>query len=170
MAKNGNQHSFRFLLEHYWDEVYSIMLKFSKNEDISEELTIKCFGKSFEKISTYNEKYAFNTWLITIAKNLYIDTTREKKINSTFNSSHDLITKYVADNSPDPEGDLIGKQSLETLINKIELLKPKYREVIQLRYIQQLSIKQISKKLKSNESTIKVKLMRAKKLLNEKLQ
>lgn len=104
------------------------------------------------------------------SKNLYIDTKREKKINSTFNSSHDLITKYVADNSPDPEGDLIGKQSLETLINKIGLLKPKYREVIQLRYLQQLSIKQISKKLKSNESTIKVKLMRAKKLLNEKLQ
>ncbi|MDB2394445.1 sigma-70 family RNA polymerase sigma factor, partial [Flavobacteriaceae bacterium] len=56
---------------------------------------------------------------------------------------------------------------LETLLNTIKNLKPRYREVIQLKYLQELSIKQMAEKLNSSESTVKVKLMRARKLLAE---
>ena len=73
------------------------------------------------------------------------------------------------DNAPDPEDDLIRKQRLETLLNNIKTLKPHYREVIQLRYLHELSIKQMSDVLNSSESTVKVKLMRARKLLEEVL-
>ena len=77
------------------------------------------------------------------------------------------VAQNIAANAPDPADDLIRKQRLETLLNNIKTLKPHYREVIQLKYLQELSIKQMAKKLNSSESTVKVKLMRARKLLGE---
>ncbi len=169
LARDGNQHAFRYLLEYFWNDVYGFMLQRTQNENEAEDLTIRCFGKAFEKISTYNSEYGFKTWLTTIAKNLHIDQIRKKNISTITTKTSQDVAQNIADNAPDPEDDLIRKQRLETLLNNIKTLKPHYREVIQLKYLQELSIKQIAKKLDSSESTIKVKLMRARKLLAEVL-
>ena len=167
LAQDGDQHAFRYLLEFFWNDVYGFMLQRTKNENEAEDLTIRSFGKAFEKIITYNEAYGFKTWLTTIAKNLHIDEIR-KKTNANFTTeSSQIVVQKIPDNAPGPEDDLIRKQRLETLLNNIKNLKPHYREVIQLKYLQELSIKQITEKLNSSESTVKVKLMRARKLLSD---
>lgn len=167
LARNGDQHAFRYLLEYFWNDVYGFMLQRTQNDNEAEDLTIRCFGKAFEKISTYNDAYGFKTWLTTIAKNLHIDQIRKKAISTITTQTSQDVAQNIADSAPDPEDDLIRKQRLETLLNNIKTLKPHYREVIQLKYLQELSIKQIAKELDSSESTIKVKLMRARKLLAE---
>ena len=167
LAQDGDQHAFRYLLEFFWNDVYGFMLQRTKNENEAEDLTIRSFGKAFEKIMTYNEAYGFKTWLNTIAKNLHIDEIR-KKTNANFTTeTSQIVVQKIPDNAPGPEDDLIRKQRLETLLNTIKNLKPHYREVIQLKYLQELSIKQITEKLNSSESTVKVKLMRARKLLSD---
>ena len=167
LAQEGDQHAFRYLLEFFWNDVYGFMLQRTQNENQAEELTIRSFGKAFEKIMTYNKAYGFKTWLTTIAKNLHIDEIR-KKTNANFaTGTSQIVVQKIPDNAPGPEDDLIRKQRLETLLNTIKNLKPHYREVIQLKYLQELSIKQITVKLNSSESTVKVKLMRARKLLSD---
>ena len=167
LAQEGDQHAFRYLLEFFWNDVYGFMLQRTKNENEAEDLTIRSFGKAFEKIMTYNQAYGFKTWLNTIAKNLHIDEIR-KKTNANFTTeTSQIVVQKIPDNAPGPEDDLIRKQRLETLLNTIKNLKPHYREVIQLKYLQELSIKQITVKLNSSESTVKVKLMRARKLLSD---
>lgn len=167
LAQEGDQHAFRYLLEFFWNDVYGFMLQRTQNENEAEDLTIRCFGKAFEKIMTYNQAFGFKTWLTTIAKNLHIDQIR-KKTSTAFNSEASAEVAYkIADSAPSPEDDLIRKQRLETLLNTIKNLKPRYREVIQLKYLQELSIKHMADKLNSSESTVKVKLMRARKLLAE---
>ena len=167
LAQSGDQHAFRQLLECFWNDVYGFMLQRTQNENEAEDLTIRCFGKAFEKIMTYNEAYGFKTWLTTIAKKLHIDQIRKKANSSITTDSSQEVAQNIADSAPDPEDDLIRKQRLETLLNTIKGLKPHYREVIQLKYLQELSIKQMAEKLNSQESTVKVKLMRARKLLAE---
>lgn len=169
LAQGGDQHAFRYLLEHFWGDVYGFMVQRTQNENEAEDLTIRCFGKAFEKIDTYNANYGFKTWLTTIAKNLHIDQIRKHVIATTTTESSQEVAQNIPDSAPDPEDDLIRKQRLETLLNDIKTLKPHYKEVIQLKYLQELSIKQMAKKLNSSESTIKVKLMRARKLLAEVL-
>ena len=167
LAQEGDQHAFRYLLEFFWNDVYGFMLQRTQNENEAEDLTIRCFGKAFEKIMTYNQAFGFKTWLTTIAKNLHIDQIR-KKTSTTFTTEvGEEVAQKIADSAPSPEDDLIRKQRLETLLNTIKNLKPRYREVIQLKYLQELSIKQMAEKLNSSESTVKVKLMRARKLLAE---
>ena len=71
----------------------------------------------------------------------------------------------VVDENPTPEDKIIREQNLAKLLRDIKLLKPKYQEVIQLRYFQELSYKEIATEIKEPISNVKVKLLRAKKLL-----
>ena len=65
---------------------------------------------------------------------------------------------------------MINKESFDNLNSKIDELKPMYRDMIKYRYIEDLSIQEISKKLNQPINTTKIKIFRAKKLLSEKLK
>ncbi|WP_299099227.1 sigma-70 family RNA polymerase sigma factor [uncultured Winogradskyella sp.] len=165
-AKNKEQSAFKFLLDTYWNDVYAFQLKRTLNENDAEDITIQTFSKAFDKIDTYNEAFKFKTWLITISKNLHIDLVRKQK-KSIKNTSKDDEENYfeIVDDSPTPEDKIITEQNLANLLRDIKKLKPHYQEVINLRYFQELSYKDISEELKEPINNVKVKLLRAKKLL-----
>mgnify|MGYP001588563889 FL=1 len=157
-----------YLLDVFWDNVYGFQLKRTHNENDAEDITIQTFSKAFDKIETFDEKYTFKTWLITISKNIHIDLLRKEK-NSIIQviSKNDRDMFQVLDESPSPEDKLITEQHLAKLLRDIKKLKPHYQEVINLRYFQEFSYKEISKELKEPINNVKVKLLRAKKLLAE---
>ena len=168
-AKNGDQIAFTFLLDFYWNEVYGFMLKRTENETDTDDITIETFAKAFDKITTYNPEFQFNTWLIAIAKNVHIDLLRKKK-SSLFveiTDEEDYQAYNVADTTPTAEDDLITEQNLSQLLLYIKELKPHYQEVIQLRYFQEMTYQEISSKIDEPLSNVKIKLLRAKKLLAE---
>lgn len=171
-AKQNDQKAFNYLLHNYWDKVYGFQLKRIQNENDAEDITIQTFSKAFDKIETYDSKYAFNTWLITISKNIHIDIIRKQKnsIKQAISSSDDNAVYQVVDETPSVEDNLITEQNLAKLLRDIKKLKPHYQEVINLRYFQELSYKEISDQLKEPINNIKVKLLRAKKLLAEIIQ
>ena len=72
-AKQNDQIAFNFLLDTFWNDVYSFQLMRTQNENDAEDITIQTFSKAFDKINTYDENYKFKTWLITISKNIHID-------------------------------------------------------------------------------------------------
>ena len=171
-AKKGNQVAFTFLLDYYWNEVYGFMLKRTENETTAEDITIETFSKAFDKIATYNSDFQFNTWLISIAKNVHIDLIRKKK-SSLFieiTDEQDQTAYNIADTTPSAEDVLITEQNLSQLLQFIKELKPHYQEVIQLRYFQEMSYQEISNKIDEPLSNVKIKLLRAKKLLSEIIQ
>lgn len=166
-AQIGDQAAYTFLLDSYWSEVYGFMLKRTENETDAEDITIETFSKAFDKISNYNPDYQFNTWLIAIAKNVHIDMLRKKKSSIFIEiSENDTRQAYnVADTTPSAEDEIITEQNLSRLLQFIKELKPHYQEVIQLRYFQEMSYQDIAEQLNEPLSNIKVKLLRAKKLL-----
>lgn len=168
-AKIGDQVAFTTLLDYYWNEVYGFMLQRTQNETDAEDITIETFAKAFDKITTYNPDFQFNTWLISIAKNVHIDMLRKKRSTVFFDitDEEDNQAYNIADSSPSAEDKLITEQNLSRLLQFIKELKPHYQEVIQLRYFQELSYQEISEELEEPLSNVKVKLLRAKKLLAE---
>jgi RNA polymerase sigma-70 factor (ECF subfamily) len=166
-AVNGDQIAFTFLLDYFWNEVYGFMLKRTENEADAEDITMETFAKAFDKISTYNIEFQFNTWLIAIAKNVHIDLLRKKKssIFIEISDENDLQAYNVADTTPSAEDELIAEQNLSRLLQFIKELKPNYQEVIQLRYFQELSYQEIAEKIGEPLNNVKIKLLRAKKLL-----
>jgi len=171
-AKKGDQIAFTYLLDHYWNEVYGFMLKRTENETDAEDITIETFSKAFDKLATYNPEFQFNTWLIAIAKNVHIDLLRKKKstLFVEITDEEDQQAYNIADTSPSAEDELITEQNLSQLLQFIKELKPHYQEVIQLRYFQEMSYQEISEQLEEPLSNVKIKLLRAKKLLAEIIQ
>jgi RNA polymerase sigma-70 factor (ECF subfamily) len=171
-AKKGDQIAFTFLLDFYWNEVYGFMLKRTENETNSEDITIETFSKAFDKISTYNPEFQFNTWLIAIAKNVHIDLLRKKNSSLFIEITDDENQQAynIADTTPSAEDELITEQNLSQLLQFIKELKPHYQEVIQLRYFQEMSYQEIAYKIDEPLSNVKIKLLRAKKLLAEIIQ
>ena len=159
--------SFANLLNSNWDYVYNYLLKKTSNEYISEEITIKSFSKAFEKIKMYDPKYNFKTWLISIAKNNYSDYLKKKKLLFKEVNSQ-KIESIVSEINP--EQDMINRENYDNLNSKIDELKPMYRDMIKYRYLEDLSIQEISKKLNQPVNTVKIKIFRAKKLLSDKLK
>ncbi|QNM86612.1 sigma-70 family RNA polymerase sigma factor [Polaribacter pectinis] len=168
-AKNGSQSAFLFLLNSFWGDVYNYQLKRTNSENDAEDITIQTFSKAFDKINTFNDTYVFKTWLITISKNVHIDLLRKKNSSISVETTKEQEDKIylVVDENPTPEDKIIREQNLAKLLRDIKQLKPKYQEVIQLRYFQELSYKEISEHINEPMNNVKVKLLRAKKLLAE---
>lgn len=167
-AKQNDQKAFNFLLDTFWDDVYGFQLKRIENENDAEDITIQTFSKAFDRIETFDESYKFKTWLITISKNIHIDLLRKDKNHMSQSRFNDDDTVYqILDESPSVEDTLITEQNLAKLLRDIKKLKPHYQEIINLRYFQELSYKEISEQLDEPMNNIKVKLLRAKKLLAE---
>lgn len=171
-AKLNNQKAFNYLVDIFWDDVYGFQLKRTGNENDAEDITIQAFSKAFDKIDTYDSQYKFKTWLITISKNIHIDLVRKQQhtFSKKLSSTDDEDYFDVVDDSPSPEDKLIKDQNLAKLLRDIKKLKPHYQEVINLRYFQELSYKEIALELNEPITNIKVKLLRAKKLLSAIIQ
>lgn len=168
-AKKSNQAAFKFLLDTFWLDVYRFQLKRTKSENDAEDITIQTFSKAFDRIETYNSNYNFKTWLITISKNIHVDILRKKNVSITTETTENQEQEVylIADENPTPEDKIIGEQNLANLLLDIKKLKPKYQEIIQLRYFQEMSYKEISNHIHEPINNVKVKLLRAKKLLAE---
>ncbi|MDG1394554.1 MAG: sigma-70 family RNA polymerase sigma factor [Flavobacteriaceae bacterium] len=168
-AKQNDQIAFNSLLHTFWNDVYGFLIKRTRNENDAEDITIETFSKAFEKIKTFDEKFKFKTWLITIAKNTHSDSLRKQKTtlsNQTSEEDEKRVYK-IQDESPSPEDKLITEQNLAALLKDIKKLKPHYQQVINLRYFQELSYDEISKEIQIPLNNVKIKLLRAKKLLAE---
>lgn len=169
LAKTGDQVAFTFLLDFFWNEVYGFMLKRTENETDTDDITIETFAKAFDKIASYNPEFGFNTWLIAIAKNVHIDMLRKKKSSLFIDITDEDNDRAfnVVDETPSIEDEIITEQNLSQLLNHIKTLKPAYQEVIQLRYFQEMSYQDMAEQLDEPLNNIKIKLLRAKKLLAE---
>lgn len=169
LAKNGNEKAFSSLLNRYRDSLYFMLLKMVNNASDAEDLTIEAFGKAFRSLDSFTPDYAFSTWLFKIATNNCIDFIRKKQITPTpidqLQDDLEHLTVSLQSDLPDPEETLINDQKIAVLRDIVNQLKPRYRNLIELRYYKEYSYEEISKELKLPIGTVKAQLYRAKSLL-----
>lgn len=173
----GDQKAYAELLQRYRESVYFTMMKMCNNKDDAEDLTIEAFGRAFKKLDQYSPDFAFSTWLFKIASNNAIDFLRRKKQKFTVsidNKSDDYEgqdhSQNIKSGTADPEETFIRKQKNSHLRILVDNLKPKYREMIELFYYQELSHEEISQRLNLPIGTIKAQLFRARDLLYNALK
>ena len=165
-AKLGNQKAFNSLYDFYWKSVYGYMLNRTQNETMSHDITHETLVKAFVKIQTYKSEYEFNTWLITIAKNLLSSFKRKNSPIFIDINGSDFI---FSETSPSPEEEYILDENCQQFINSINQLKPNYREVILLRE-RGFSYDEIVKITGDSYGNIRTKLSRAKGILSSRFQ
>lgn len=163
----GDQSAFNFLLNSHWNQVYGFQFRRVKNEYEAEEITIETFAKAFDKLDSYKPDFAFSTWLITISKNIHIDKVRKKNSALQLDTTKEEAERIrrIPDDALSAEDNLINEQNLSQLLRYIKELKPHYQEIINLRFFQEKTYKEISQIMEESLSNVKVKLLRAKNLL-----
>lgn len=176
-AVDGDQKAFAELMERYRDAIFFMLLKMVNNRDDADDLTIEAFGKAFNRIQQYQPNYAFSTWLFKIASNNCIDFLRKEKKkrmvsldNTISGDDGDEMTFEVKDDKPDPEEVFIKEQKAEMMREVVDKLKPRYRDLVILRYFKEYSYDEIAKEMDLPLGTVKAQLFRAREFLSQLLK
>jgi RNA polymerase sigma factor (sigma-70 family) len=169
-AREGSQKAYADLMQRYKDSIYFMVLKMVNNKEDAMDLTVETFAKAFEKLDKYQPDYAFSTWLFRVATNNCIDFIRKKKLNTQ--SIHGMMDEdgeevqlQIKADVLNPEETSIKKQQTEELKLLIQSLPPRYRNLITLRYFDELSYEEIAQQLDLPLGTVKAQLFRARYLL-----
>lgn len=173
---NGDQKAYAELLARYRESLYAMVLKMVGNEDDADDITIESFGKAFLKLDQYTANYSFSTWLFKIASNACIDFVRKKKYDTLSIDKHvedeegKLSTMELHAHGPTPEEGMVQKQNVEMVRSLVDKLKPHYKQIIELRYFQELSIEEIAQQMNLSTGTVKAQLFRAREFLGNVLE
>lgn len=175
-ALAGSQGAFNALLNAYWSDVYALLGTRKLSEEDIEDLCIETFSKAFEKLGIYDPQYRFKTWLLRIAQNNYVDFIRRNApLFSLF--SRKMLSSHLEGDLPGeslqggpvaydtPESEMIRVQTLESVEQAMEYLRPAYRRALRLRYVEDLSVAEIAQRMSITPSNVKVLLMRGRRLL-----
>ena len=131
--KTNNQNYYNKLMSQYHDSVHFFVNDIIKNQTISNDLTIEIMGKAFINLKSYNFKYAFSTWIFTIAKNHCIDYLRKnnlKTVSIDELTNNDEYYFEIPSKDSNPEDLLIRKQRIQLLRRLVNQLSLKYINVI----------------------------------------
>lgn len=167
-ALEGNQLAYAELLNCYWTTLCIFLSKRLKSREDVEDIAMAVFGKAFRRLDSYNDSFAFSTWLIRIAENAFIDFMRKNDHSTvSIDEDRDDYTSglMIPCDRLGAEDHMIQKQRIKEVLQVIEELKPHYRTLIELRYLKELSYDEIAKKLKLPIGTVKAKLFRARDLI-----
>lgn len=171
-----DQQAYAALMDRYRESIYFMLLKMVNNKDDAEDLTIEAFGKAFRRLAQYTPQFAFSTWLFKIASNNGIDFLRKKRIKALSldtgfrNEEGDSMEMAISDDQLDPIESLERKERFELLREVVNRLKPRYRQLIELRYFQELSYEEIAEELDLPLGTVKAQLFRARDFLYQILK
>ena len=151
------------IYEEYFETVYKYLFCLTHDNNIAEDLTQETFCKLVKKIDTYKGECKISVWLCEIAKNLWYDQCKRKKISTNCEKYQLLNEQYV---NTLEENTILKEEKIE-LYKRIQKLDEKTRNVIYLRITGELSFKQIADILGKTETWARVTFYRGKNQLKE---
>ncbi len=132
----------------------------NKNQEQAEDLTSDTFLKAFEKFDSYNDKFAFSTWIYTIAKNILFDYYKKQKQHIEINEVSENVYSEFLSYEEDFWKNIDNNDKLKDFSKALEKLSPEQKEVVIMKYINDFSTKEISEKIWKKESNIRKILSR----------
>jgi RNA polymerase sigma-70 factor (ECF subfamily) len=166
LAVRGDSSAFGSLYDHYQAMIYRfVVIKVGSREE-AEDITHQVFLSAWQKVRAYKHRgHPFSSWLYRIARNQVIDHYRAKKGDVSI----DKIDPEVFATIERTADDLAQKFQLETVRKAIAALKPDYQDVIIMRFVEDISLKETAAILKKSEGAIKLIQHRAVKELKKAL-
>ena len=172
-AKTGDQKAYKALTEKYQKPLYFHILKMVKNNEQVEDLVQEAFIKAFKNLDSYNTDYAFSTGLYRITTNHTIDFLRKRRIEAT-SLNNPVKTKdgeieIEIEGREETDRAIIRKERRQIINQAIDNLPEKYRVIIRMRHLEELSYQEISDELDLPLGTVKAHIFRAREMLYKAL-
>lgn len=171
--QNGDLYAFDLIVKRYKNQLLNFVYRFLGNAEEAEDLVQETFLRVYRNRKAYQKVAKFSTWIYTIAGNLAKTELRKRKRRKFFSISdlgYNEKDYDISDEAYNPEKDVDGRMKEEIIYKEIEDLSPKFREVILLRDVQQLSYEEISQIVNIPLGTVKSRVNRGRLKLQEKLK
>ena len=158
---SGDQLAWEQIVRQYWRKVFNVAYKFVGKHDEAEDLTQDIFLKIFKSLDTFDRRANFQTWLISISRNLCIDHYRSvRKERETIDREVDTGELAPATAEPGPVAALEQRDRVALLKQALSALPETLRTAVLMRDIQELSYQEIADKLRLPEGTVKSRINR----------
>lgn len=149
------------IYEEYFETVNKYLFCLTHSDNLAEELTQETFYRAVKKIDTYKGECKMSVWLCQIAKNLWYDYCRKKRISTNYENVFNEQSINIT------EEKVIHNEEKIELYKRLQKLDEKTREVIYLRITGELSFKEIGTILNKTENWARVTFYRGKNQLKE---
>jgi RNA polymerase sigma-70 factor, ECF subfamily len=157
----GDQRAWDLIVRQYWRKVFNVAYKFVGKHDEAEDLTQDIFLKIFKSLDTFDRRANFQTWLISVSRNLCIDHYRSvRKERETIDRGVDAADLAPASPDAGPIAALEQRDRVVLLRQAMAALPETLRTAVLLRDIQELSYQEIADKLRLPEGTVKSRINR----------
>ena len=170
----GDQNAFADIVSLYQHKLYQVCYRMLANKQESEDIAQEAFVRAYMNLHTFDQKRKFATWLYRIATNLCIDRIRKKKPDYYLDAEVagteglDMYSQIAADDQL-PEEQVEQMELQDRIQYEIGCLPDKYRSVIVLKYIEELSLQEISEILDMPLGTVKTRIHRGREALRKQL-
>ena len=157
----GDQAAWETVVRQNWRKVFNVAYKFVGKHDEAEDLTQDIFLKIFKALGTFDRRANFQTWIISISRNLCIDHYRSvRKERQTIARDVDATNLQPASAERGPHA-IAEHQDLRAMLRQaLETLPPALRTAVVLRDLQELSYQEIADRLGLPEGTVKSRINR----------
>jgi RNA polymerase sigma-70 factor (ECF subfamily) len=155
---NGNVDSFNILVNKYEVMILKFVYNMIRDREASEDITQEVFITVYNKLYMYNSSYKFSNWILQISKNKCIDYIRKYKrvYEANLEDIKDLATHEMS-----PEQSAEFKETKETILKFINELHDADRQILILRYTQEMTFLDIAEVLDMSESAVKRRYYKA---------
>ena len=167
----GDQRAWDLIVTRYWRKVFNVAYKFVGRHDLAEDLTQDVFLKIFKALGTFDRRANFQTWLISVSRNLCIDHYRSvRKERELVDRSVDSAEVSAVSGEPDALLALERGDRRARLHDALAQLPDTLRTAVMLRDIQELTYQEIADKLALPEGTVKSRINRGRKELARQIR
>lgn len=167
LVSEGDTEKFGILMERYQAKLFRYGKKFLVDNDNIEDVVQDVFIKTYTNIKSFDTTQRFSPWIYRIAHNTYINAIKKNSLNPLNLFDFDTLLSHTV--VEDPIIKEREQEEIKKLVDKgLSNIEFKYREILVLYYIEELSYKEIAEILHIPVSTVGVRLMRAKNVLKEK--
>jgi RNA polymerase sigma-70 factor (ECF subfamily) len=157
----GDQAAWNDIVRLYWRKVFNVAYKFVGRHDLAEDLTQDIFLKLYRSLGTFDRRANFQTWLISVSRNLCIDHYRSvRKERETIDRDVDPGDLSPTSHEVSPYVALEQRDRVVMLREALEKLPETLRTAVLLRDIQELSYQEIATELRLPEGTVKSRINR----------
>ena len=168
-SQNGDQESFRRLVEMYTPRVYGLVRNLVRSQTEAEDVTQEVFFKVYRKLDTFREDSAFYTWLYRVAVNAAADWLKKKRQDRAI-QLEDFGAMSLADDADGPDQNVRKKDLRSEVRTAMGQLPEKFRTILVLRELEGLQYEEISSVLKISKGTVESRLFRARAKLKIELE
>jgi len=165
-ARSGDHSAFSKLVEAYQTPVYNLCYRVLGNPHDAEEAAQETFLRAYSRMDSYDPARSFKTWLLSIAHHYCIDRLRRRRLNFlSLDDEPALDTAMWRSSAPTPEDTAMRRERDGEIQMLLELLPPKDRSALVMRYWYDLSYDEIAQATATTVSAVKSRLHRAREAL-----